>query len=679
MMIKGYSEGADITIINTIYEYPRRRDDGTYENDKMIILYRDNTLGVKRIEEIENPDYEFYEANDDVFLDHNLFFIEKEKVHPVRVPYKDLLKKIAEDTGNLEFFYENIKNQNRRANEVLHTIPTIFNSDMNIEDHYRFRFDKLYKNDTFPITKSYFDIESDIINMAGDFPELGECPINAVTYLDVASNKVHTFLLRNEKNPLIQEFEDSLGPALFQELKDLIIQHVGGEKYAKKHNIIDFEYQIYFYDEEIEMLKDLFTLINICRPDFLLAWNMSFDIPYIVERIKILGYDPALIMCPPDVKTKLVKYYIDVRNKNKPEQRGDFFIVNGYTVYLDQMVHFASRRKGQSAFDNNKLDYIGQVVAGVNKFDYSNITHDIAKLPYMNYKIFVFYNIIDTIVQHCIENKVNDIGYIFNKCLLNNTRYHKGHRQTVYLTNRGIKEFYQEGFIVGNNVNRNNEKPPKFPGALVGDPLNNNDYAKIKINGQSINVADNLDDYDYKSLYPSIMREFNIAPNTQIGRLIIDQQVHDGENPFKYGKYSRGGQFIQDLHSGNYVEFCKRWLHLGGFMDILHDMAEYFSTHKPFGVINPLSTNAVRFYDIDPSTDMVQFEDFVRPNTIVQIYPEKRTFEKELEMIKQTAQMDLDSVQNIMRRREREVEEDKELDKFFGIENEEGSNSEDEE
>jgi hypothetical protein len=234
------------------------------------------------------------------------------------------------------------------------------------------------------------------------------------------------------------------------------------------------------------------------------------------------------------------------------------------------------------------------------------------------------------------------------------------------LTNRGIKEFASEGFVMGNNNNRGNEKPEKFPGALVGDPLNNNDYSKVKIGGKAINVANNLDDYDYKSLYPSIMRENNIAPNTQIGRIIIDQEVHEGENPFKYNKYTRGGQFVQDFMSGNYIEFCKRWLHLGGIMDVVHDMEEYYSKHRPYGTMNPFESNdIVRFYDIAPSTNIVEFESFTRIDPIVQFYPEKRTFEAEIEMLNNTAQMDLDSMQSILRRREREAEEDKDMEDLF--------------
>ena len=42
---------------------------------------------------------------------------------------------------------------------------------------------------------------------------------------------------------------------------------------------------------------------------------------------------------------------------------------------------------------------------------------------------------------------------------MNNTRYSKAHRQTVYLVNRAAKEFYsnnEERFILSNNHNQGN-------------------------------------------------------------------------------------------------------------------------------------------------------------------------------------------------------------------------------
>ena len=80
--------------------------------------------------------------------------------------------------------------------------------------------------------------------------------------------------------------------------------------------------------------------------------------------------------------------------------------------------------------------------------------------------------------------------------MMNNTRYAKAHRQTVYLVNRGIKEFDQMGLVMGCNVNKSNEKVG-FAGAFVADPKKVSDKPKVKINGQPIMVCDNLDDFDY--------------------------------------------------------------------------------------------------------------------------------------------------------------------------------------
>ena len=168
-----------------------------------------------------------------------------------------------------------------------------------------------------------------------------------------------------------------------------------------------------------------------------------------------------------------------------------------YTVWLDQMIEFASRRKGRGRYQSFKLDAIGEVVAGVRKLDYSHITTDLGKLPYIDFKTFSFYNVMDVIVQKCIEASTNDLEYVFTKCLVNNTNYAKCHRQSVYLANRFCKDFYEYGYVIGNNKNLWNEKPTtKFPGAMVGDPTHNADSVMLHINGRPTQLSDNAVDFD---------------------------------------------------------------------------------------------------------------------------------------------------------------------------------------
>lgn len=578
-LIKNYHKGSDLTILNTLYISPKKNEKGKWDNGHLEVVYKDNTTGQKKIEEIDNPDYVYYMSKDNVPIDHNLLFDDINNLDRKKVPYRELEKTIAQDTGNIDFFWDNLRNKNRQANQKLHTFPRIFFSDMHIEDNYRWRFSNCYSNNIVPITKGYFDIEVDGIHQKGDFPEFGECPVNAITIILEKENQVYTLLLRNPENPLIEQFEKSINEGLFVELKDFIRDKVGGWKNEIRYGLKDLNYNMYFYDDEIQLIADMFRLINIRKPDFMLAWNLNgFDFPYLFERVKALGHTPESIMCSPEFKNKTAGYYMDQNNKDDPAEKGDYVRLSSYTVFLDQLIQFASRRKGQKKFNSMKLDDIGKAIAKVQKLDYSHITTKIAKLPYLDYKTFVFYNIMDTIVQKCIEAKTGDVDYISSKCLINNTRYQKGHRQTVYLVNRARKEFYKEGFILGNNTNRFNPKPTvKFPGAFVANMRRILPDPKVKINGYPLNIVDNCNDFDFKSLYPSIMRYLNIAHNTQIGRIILERQIFANENRFNDDRWNRSIEFIENFQTHVWLEFGYRWLGLADYSTLYDDVMDYFT------------------------------------------------------------------------------------------------------
>lgn len=635
-----YPKGADLTLLNTTFIRPTKQENGKYTDPIIDILYKDNKTGKKFIKEIKNPTYQFYMANDDVYVDINQFSIPVDKVHKVEVPFKDLEKKIAELTGNEEFYYNNIKAGNRYDNKILHTHPRIYASDMDLQDHYRARFSELYTNNITPITKAFLDIETKEYKIhynqltgkkelrkiiAGNFPEPGEAPINAVTYVSESTKEIYTFLLRDLDNPSMVEFEKNLGPDTFNEFFELLKNTVGGRRKMKKYKLDQYKLKFIFYDEdkEIDLIADLFKLINLHEPDFLLVWNMAFDIPYIIERIKKLGYDPKSIMCTSDVEHQICNYLIDERNKNEFAQRGDYADITCHTVYLDQMIQFASRRKGQSAFTSFSLDAIGEIIVGVKKLDYSHLTTDIGELEFIDYKTFAFYNIIDTIVQKCVEDKTQDVNYIFGKCILNDTRYQKGHRQTVYLTNRAGKMFKTMGFVIGNNTNRNNVKE-EFGGGQVGDPLLINDYAKMIINSIPIMCYNNLDDFDFKALYPSLAVEHNLAPDTQIGKILIPEQVWKGEylnnhpddNSFSL---DRPGLFIENLQSHQFLIFCHRWFNLADFVTLItEDLVE--CVDKSIYISEQSLYDKIKNDGYSHPIQMVNDDKYYHPITMFEVY-----------------------------------------------------------
>lgn len=594
-LLEQYKDGTDLTIMNVFYQYPTKDCDGYKVEDFIAVVYKDNTTGKKHHEIIKSPSYTFYKTKDNLNLGKNhlyykgnseelgynhLFFL-LENLEEVTCPYNKLEKKIAEITDQTEIYNNNISCGNRYDNKKLHVDPNIFFSDMDIKNYYRFLFSQRFQNNINKISKSFFDIEVDSRTMAGEFVELGECPINAIAFHDESNDIIISYLLRNPENPLIEEFENDIKDGKFgqKQIHDFVEENIGGWKQMIRYKLDKTKFEIKFFDDELTLIYSFFQQVHTYQPDFIEGWNSSaFDIAYIIERIKVLGAEPADIMCDPTWEIRIVKNYVDKRNINLPAERGDYCIIAGNTVWLDQYIHFASRRKNKiGSFTSFKLDDIGHDTANVNKLDYHHITNDLAMLPYLNYIIFYLYNVFDVIVQKCIEIKSKDLEYLFAKSIVNNTNYEKVHRQTIYLINRTSNVFYKNGYIIGNNANKWNEKPDKFLGAVVPDPTLTTDDAKIKLNGVPIMVCNNLQDYDYKSLYPYTMLEFGIAPNTLIGYINIPNKVYSGENSTLNPKYSRGGEFIENLVCDNIVEFCKRWFNLAGIMEFLEDWKEYNS------------------------------------------------------------------------------------------------------
>lgn len=626
-LIPGYPKGSDLTVIDVRYSGKTKDEEtGKWKDDFLNIIYRDNVTGEKKSCLKMKPKFTYYILKPEKVTNYHQFFVSKDDLIECECEYSKLKRDICDRLGlDRSIAYE--------GNSVL-ADNRVFEADIKIADFYRMKFNEEYTNDIITPTKSFLDIEVDGINIKGDFPEPGECPINAVSYLEFESKTITTVLLRNPENPLIEKFEKNLSN-YDKEFKELLTQVLGGEEMVKKFELENLTTKIAFYDDEVSMLQDLFGYINSKKPDFILAWNMAFDIPFIIQRLKNLGVDAADIMCDPIVLgERKCSYYEDLLHKQQLEARGDFADISSTSNYLDQMIHFMSRRKGQSTFKNSKLDYIGEVVAGVRKLDYSDITTSVTKLPYLNYDIFVKYNMIDVIVQYCIEHKTGDIDYVFNKVLQNSTSYSKVHRQTVYLANRAVMLFKEYGnYVLGNNVNRFNEKDnTKYSGAFVANPTLISDKIKTKTTlGSNISLINNVIDYDYTRMYPSITQQANLAPNTQIGRLDIPNKVYKNENAIHNPKYVRSGAYIEDLTSDNYLVFANRWLHLANFNELYEDIVEYFNYNeipydRNFNAVGnhyDLPIAPVRYMGDDTLINPVQYMPYERNNTEFPGLPER--------------------------------------------------------
>ena len=602
-LITGYPKGSDLVIIDANYHFPGKQQVETYDGvktvytpDTMTIVYKDNATGKKGIEIIEKPDYVFYMLKNDIPTpNYDMFFIEKKYLDEIKCKYRDINKVIAQKLDEYEgttkytdIFKRNIQSGNFKANMEFQRSRRVFGSDIPINDFYRMRFAEQYQNRETPISRAYLDIEVDVKLAPTDFPTNGNCPINAISYFEHDTKRLFTFLLdQKEVNPKSNEFCNTFDNNKFNgEFKNFLDGALGNHERVCDFNLENIQTKILTYNDELSLLKDLFGYINFTKPDFLMVWNMSFDIPFIINRIKVLGGDPKKIMCTQDVDTvyQNCNYVVD-ENHEEFSTKGDYADITSYTVYLDQLIQFASRRRGSAQYRSYSLDYIGNEMAGVQKLHYEDIANNVMELPYNDYRTFVKYNMMDVLVQYCIEFKADDILYVFDKALLNCTEYKKVHRQTIYLSNRATIMFKKFGdYVLGNNLNKFKPKPTtKYEGAYVADPCKFGDKFKDKINGVPIMRASNAIDFDFTRLYPSITQEYNMAPNTEIGYIKIPEKIYSEENAIHNEKYTRSGQFIEDMTSECDIEFAHRWFKLASFKEAYADIIEYFNTEEiPF-------------------------------------------------------------------------------------------------
>ena len=147
----------------------------------------------------------------------------------------------------------------------------------------------------------------------------------------------------------------------------------------------------------------------------------------------------------------------------------------------------------------------------------------------------------------------------------------------------------------------------------------------------------------YSSLYPSIILENNTASNTQIGRIIIedpdDPKKSFGlcEHPDMYSsddndaKYSRGGEFLENLMSGNPLEFGRRWLGLGDVYEVIEDMKEFYKFNQYNGKPVDFTFKDAIYFTKDKKIKAIEYGDkYMAPAIIMFDYSLDQKSKEEL-------------------------------------------------
>ena len=255
--------------------------------------------------------------------------------------------------------------------------------------------------------------------------------------------------------------------------------------------------------DEYTLLKSFLTDWEKNTPDIVSGWNVKFfDIPYLHNRMqKILGPDMTRKLSPWNSVVEREKII-----KGQKQVAYDIFGVSCLD-YIELYRWYAPGGKSQESY---KLDHISSVELGTNKVDYSEYDN-LHQLYKHNYQKFIEYNIRDVEIIVELEEKLKLIELAATLAYDTKTNFEDVFAQTRMWDALINSYLMDKKIIVPPKENRIKESA--FEGAYVKEP--------------QVGKHDWVASFDLNSLYPHLLIQYNISPETIIEPSNYTQEMRD--------------------------------------------------------------------------------------------------------------------------------------------------------
>ena len=255
--------------------------------------------------------------------------------------------------------------------------------------------------------------------------------------------------------------------------------------------------------DEYTLLKSFLTDWEKNTPDIVSGWNVKFfDIPYLHNRMqKILGPDMTRKLSPWNAVVEREKII-----KGQKQVAYDIFGVSCLD-YIELYRWYAPGGKSQESY---KLDHISSVELGTNKIDYSEYD-SLHQLYKHNYQKFIEYNIRDVEIIVELEEKLKLIELAATLAYDTKTNFEDVFAQTRMWDALINSYLMDKKIIVPPKENRIKESA--FEGAYVKEP--------------QVGKHDWVASFDLNSLYPHLLIQYNISPETIIEPSNYTQEMRD--------------------------------------------------------------------------------------------------------------------------------------------------------
>jgi len=292
------------------------------------------------------------------------------------------------------------------------------------------------------------------------------------------------------------------------------------------HNRNDLIY--HYCESEFALLNTFIQYWMNNTPEIVTGWNLQlYDIPYICKRLnRVLG-------------EKLMKRMSLWGLVSEGEifmngRKHTTFDIGGVTQldYMDLYKKFTYKTQ-----ESYRLDYIAEVELGQKKLDHSE--YETFKEFYTkNWQKFIEYNIVDVELVDRLEDKMKLIELALTMAFDARVNFTDVFYQ-VRMWDNIIYNYLKKRNIVIPQKNRSS-KNEKYAGAYVKEP--------------KPGIYDWVVNFDLNSLYPHLIMQFNISPETLIDKRhptvsvdkILNQKL-DFEEYKDYAVCANGAMYRKDV------------------------------------------------------------------------------------------------------------------------------------
>ena len=301
-------------------------------------------------------------------------------------------------------------------------------------------------------------------------------------------------------------------------------------------------------DSEEHLLRKFQEFFVELKPDIITGWNCKwYDVPYLIRRMRTMFDDRFINKLSPwnRIKERTKRTY---RFAKTQVQEEIYYHISGIAILdsLDMYKKFTYVNR-----ESYSLDYIGQVEVGESKLDWHEMGYSSHKDVYSNdWKTWVEYNIQDVELVEKINEKLNLLELILQMSYDAGVNY-EDVSSPVRMWDSIIYKHLRDRNIVIPQKKSEAEKR-EYEGGHVKDP--------------QVGSHDWVVSFDLNSLYPHLIMQYNISPETLLDTEKLDYKVEDYLNQKFIPEYNN-----QNVTANGYYYSTEKQGFLGELMQWMYD------------------------------------------------------------------------------------------------------------